>query len=111
MPAVFQTAAFAVISLWGKFGDLALRSHIVAPRSTTKLFAKSFVFKTNGAKEGLRKDNPSGLGAGGPEFKSRRPDHFQQGNESYGLWAEDFFGECGAREAFHAFVLSMMYFL
>jgi N-terminal domain of anti-restriction factor ArdC len=26
------------------------------------------------AKEGLKKDDPAGLGAGGPEFKSRRPD-------------------------------------
>jgi hypothetical protein len=42
---------------------------------TTKFSAKSFVFKNNGAKEGLKKDNPSGLDAGGPRFKSGRPDH------------------------------------
>jgi hypothetical protein len=37
-------------------------------------FAKSFVFKNIVAKEGLPKHNPSGLGAGGPRFKSGRPD-------------------------------------
>jgi hypothetical protein len=49
-------------------------SHTVALRATTKFFAKSFVFRNNGAKEGLKKDNPSGLGAGGPEFESRHAD-------------------------------------
>src|ERR1700747_3523788 len=49
-------------------------SHIVALRPTTKFFAKSFVFINNGAKEGLNKDNPPALGAGGLRFKSGRPD-------------------------------------
>jgi len=43
-------------------------SHIFALRPTTKFSAKSFVFRNNGAKEGLKKDNPSGLGAGGRGF-------------------------------------------
>jgi hypothetical protein len=51
-----------------------MRSRISALHPTTKFFAKSFVFRNNVAKEGLRKDNPSGLGAGGPRFKSGRPD-------------------------------------
>jgi hypothetical protein len=55
-------------------GTLRMRSHIVALRTTTKFLAKSFVFKNIGAKEGLKKDDPSGLGAGGPRFKSGRPD-------------------------------------
>jgi hypothetical protein len=40
---------------------------------------KSFVFKNNVAKKGLLKDNPSGLGAGGPRFKSGRPDQNTSG--------------------------------
>jgi hypothetical protein len=56
-------------------GTLRMRSDILVLLPTTKFSSKSFVFKNNGAKEGLKKDNPSGLGAGGPEFKSRRPDH------------------------------------
>jgi len=51
-----------------------MRRYIFVLLATTKFLGKSFVFKNNDAKEGLRKDNPSGLGAGGPEFKSRRPD-------------------------------------
>jgi hypothetical protein len=54
-----------------------MRSHILLHRATTKYFSNSFVFKT----EIERKDfqeivRTPGLGAGGPEFKSRRPEHF-----------------------------------
>ena len=51
-----------------------MRSHISAHRATTKFFSNSFVFKTEIEKEGLPGDITPALGAGGPEFKSRRPD-------------------------------------
>lgn len=51
-----------------------MASHIFVLRPTTKFFAKSFVFRNTGAKEGLKKDNLPGLGAGGAEFKIRRSD-------------------------------------
>ena len=51
-----------------------MRSHIRLHHATTKYFSNSFVFKTKIEKEGLPRDSPAGLGAGGPEFKSRRPD-------------------------------------
>ena len=53
-----------------------MRRHISVHRATTKYFSNSFVFKTEIEKEGLPRDSPAGLGAGGPEFKSRRPDQF-----------------------------------
>ena len=39
-----------------------------------KILGRSFVFKNNVAGKGLPKHDPSGLGAGGPRFKSGRPD-------------------------------------
>jgi hypothetical protein len=61
--------------LWGIFGGPCARggtfSYFLAPPT---FFGKSFLFESNVAKEGLPRDDPSGLGAGGPEFKSRRPD-------------------------------------
>ena len=51
-----------------------MRSHISAHRATTKFFSNSFVFKTEIEKEGLPRGSTPDLGAGGPEFKSRRPD-------------------------------------
>ena len=51
-----------------------MRSHICVHRATTKYFSNSFVFKTEIEKEGLPGDITLALGAGGPEFKSRRPD-------------------------------------
>jgi hypothetical protein len=51
-----------------------MRSHIFVHRATTKYFSNSFVFKTEIEKEGLPGDITPALGAGGPEFKSRRPD-------------------------------------
>src|SRR5260370_42528544 len=56
-------------------GTPCMWRHISAHRATTKCFSNSFVFKTKIEKEGLPGDSPAGLGAGGPEFKSRRPDH------------------------------------
>jgi hypothetical protein len=51
-----------------------MRSHISVHRATSKYFSNSFIFKNKIEKEGLPRDSPAGLGAGGPEFKSRRPD-------------------------------------
>jgi len=51
-----------------------MRSHISAHRATTKYFCNSFVFKPNIEKEGLPRDSTPDLGAGGPRFKSGRPD-------------------------------------
>ncbi len=51
-----------------------MRGHICVHRATTKYFSNSFVFKTEIEKEGLPGDITPALGAGGPEFKSRRPD-------------------------------------
>jgi len=52
-----------------------MRRHISVHRATTKYFSNSFVFKNEIEKEGLPRDITPALGAGGPEFKSRRPDH------------------------------------
>ena len=49
-------------------------SHTDVHPATTICFVNPFVFKTKIEKEGLPRDGPAGLGAGGPEFKSRRPD-------------------------------------
>ena len=51
-----------------------MRSHICVHRATTKYFSNSFVFKTEIEKEGLPGDITPALGAGGPRFKSGRPD-------------------------------------
>ena len=56
-------------------GTLCMRSHISVHRATTKYFSNPFVFKNAIEKEGLPRDSTPALGAGGPEFKSRRPDH------------------------------------
>src|SRR2546421_251531 len=55
-------------------GTLRMRNHISAYRATTKYFSNSFVFKSEIEKEGLPRDRRPDLGAGGPGFKSRRPD-------------------------------------
>jgi hypothetical protein len=68
-------STFAAISLWGKFGGFhtcaATFSYIVPlPNiSVTRLFSKLRL-----KKEGLPGDITPALGAGGTEFKSRRPD-------------------------------------
>jgi len=51
-----------------------MRSHIFVHRATTKYFSNSFVLKTEIEKEGLPGDITPALGAGGPRFKSGRPD-------------------------------------
>jgi hypothetical protein len=51
-----------------------MRSHIRPHHATTKYFSNSFVLKTKIEKEGLPRDSPAGLGAGGPRLKSGRPD-------------------------------------
>jgi hypothetical protein len=56
-------------------GTPCTRRHIVVHRATGKYFSSSFVFKSEIEREGLPRDNPAGLGAGGLEFKSPRPDH------------------------------------
>jgi len=53
-----------------------MRSHISVHDATTNFFSNSFVFKTEIEKEGIPRDSPPALGAGGPEFESRRPDQF-----------------------------------
>jgi len=55
-------------------GTPCMRSHICVHRATTKYFSNSFVFKTEIQKEGLPGDITPALGAGGPRFKSGRPD-------------------------------------
>ena len=52
-----------------------MRSHISVHGATTKFCDNPFVFKNAIEKEGLPRDSTPDLGAGGPEFKSRRPDH------------------------------------
>jgi len=51
-----------------------MRSHIFIHHATTISFAKPFIFKAAIEKEGLPRGSPAGLGAGGPRFKSGRPD-------------------------------------
>jgi len=64
-----------------------MRSYTVVHPATTICFVNPFVFKNKIEKEGLPRDGPAGLRAGGPEFKSRRPDqnifrHFKRLSES-----------------------------
>ena len=67
--------AFASSSVWGKFGGHhacgATFGYIMPP---LKYFSNSLVFKNGIEKEGLPRDSPAGLGAGGLRFKSGRPD-------------------------------------
>jgi hypothetical protein len=56
-------------------GTPCMGSHISVHRATIKYFSNSFVFKTEIEKEGLPGDITPDLGAGGPRFKSGRPDH------------------------------------
>src|SRR5580693_8906765 len=55
-------------------GTPRMRSHISVHRATTKYFSNPFVFKTEIEKEGLPGEFTPALGAGGPRFKSGRPD-------------------------------------
>jgi hypothetical protein len=63
--------SFAMVKIQG---TQYMRSHISARPATTKYFSNSFVFKTKIEKEGLPRDDTPALGAGGPRFKSGRPD-------------------------------------
>jgi hypothetical protein len=56
-----------------------MQSHILVLGATTKFSNKSFVFKKNVVKKGLPESAVTGLGAGGPRFKSGRPDHLPTG--------------------------------
>ena len=51
-----------------------MHNHIFAHQATAKYFSNSFVFKNEIEKEGLPRDSTPALGAGGPRFKSGRPD-------------------------------------
>jgi hypothetical protein len=55
-------------------GTPCMRSHTFIHVATTISFVKPFVFKIKIEKEGLPRDSPAGLGAGGLRFKSGRPD-------------------------------------
>jgi hypothetical protein len=55
-------------------GTPRMRSHMFVHRATAKYISNSFVFKTEIEKEGLSGDITPALGAGGPRFKSGRPD-------------------------------------
>jgi hypothetical protein len=76
--------AFRCFFAEGKIGGTpCMRSHILVQRATTKYSSISFICKNKIEKEGLPKDSPAGLGAGGPRFESGRPDqnylpHFVQ---------------------------------
>lgn len=52
-----------------------MRRHISVLPPTTKFSDKSFVFKKSVVEKGLAESVVTGLGAGGPRFKSGRPDH------------------------------------
>ena len=52
-----------------------MRSHIFIHLATTISLAKPFIFKIKIGKKGLPADLTPALGAGGPRFKSGRPDH------------------------------------
>jgi hypothetical protein len=53
-------------------GTLCMRSHISVHPATTKYFSNSFIFKNKIEKEGLPRDSPAALGAGGRRLKSCR---------------------------------------
>jgi hypothetical protein len=55
-------------------GTLCMWSHISVHGATTKFCDNPFVFKNAIEKEGLPRDSTPDLGAGGPRFKSGRPD-------------------------------------
>ena len=55
-------------------GTRRMRGHVPAHSATTKYFSNPLIFKTKIEEEGLPRDSTPDLGAGGPEFKSRRPD-------------------------------------
>ena len=66
-------------------GTPCMWRHISVHRATTNYFSNSFVFNTKIEKEGLPRDSPAALGAGGLRFKSGRPDHSPCNNVSWRL--------------------------
>jgi len=56
-------------------GTPRMLRHTSVQRALPKYFSNSFIFKKKIEKEGLLRDNPSGLGTGGPEFPSWRREH------------------------------------
>jgi hypothetical protein len=72
---VWEITGLRLLFAMGKIrGTPYMRSHMSVHRATTKYFSNSFVFKTEIEKEGLPGDSAPALGAGGPRFKSGRPD-------------------------------------
>ena len=63
--------AFAMGKIRGLHACGATCSHIVPQPNS---FVKSFAFRSKIEKEGLPRGSTPAMGAGGPEFKSRRPD-------------------------------------
>jgi len=77
--ATFRGHAFASSSLWGKSWGLhacgaTLSYTVPLPNS----LPTPLVLKTKIEKEGLPRGSTPALGAGGPRFKSARPDQFLQ---------------------------------
>ena len=68
-----QVVCFLSSSMGKIQGTLRMRRHICLHHATSKYFSNSFVFKHKIEKEGLPRDSPVALGAGGPRFKSGRP--------------------------------------
>src|SRR5215472_902328 len=62
---------FAVVKITG---TPCMRKHFQPHPTTTISGDNSFIFRRGTAREGLPKDRTPALGAGGPKFKSRRPD-------------------------------------
>ncbi len=70
-----RVGSFHLLFAMGKIrGTPCIRSHTILHRATTKFFDNPFAFKNEIEKEGRPRGSTPGLGAGGPEFKSRRPD-------------------------------------
>ena len=55
-------------------GTPRMQSHMRLHLASIKFLANHFVFNSCIEEEGLPRDMAPALGAGGPEFKSRRPD-------------------------------------
>lgn len=56
-------------------GTLCTQRYIFVQHGTAKIFKKSFCLKDFVVRKGLPKVAVTALGAGGPRFKSGRPDH------------------------------------
>jgi hypothetical protein len=68
-----------------------MRNHMSVHLATTKYFPISFILKKKIEKEGLPKDSPAGLGAGGPLFQASM-------NDVVGLQTDrSFYSSCNNR--------------